>query len=585
VATTTEEVRRFTSGHPHYRWIVLTNTTIGMLMVTVSSSIVLISMPAIFRGIRLNPLDASNVGYLLWLLMGFLLVSAVLVVTFGRLGDMRGRVRTYNAGFIIFAITSIVLSLDPWYGRAGALWLIGWRVVQAVGGAMIMANSTAIITDAFPPNRRGMALGINQVAAIAGSFLGLIVGGVLADWHWRAIFWVSVPVAVVGAVWSIVSLHDTGIRHPAKLDSPGNLTVALGLGLILTGVTYGIQPYGKSAMGWTSPTVVTELAAGVLFLLLFGVVESRTTHPMFHLDLFRIRAFAFGNLAGLLASIARGGLQFMLIIWLQGIWLPLHGYSYVRTPLWSSIFLLPLSVGFLLAGPLSGFLSDRLGARHFAAAGAIVSACAFIGLALLPVNFPYWGFATLTLFNGIGSGMFAAPNATMIMNSVPAAQRGAASGMRLTFFNSGSSLSIGVFFSLMVVGLSATVPATLLHGLTAQGVPIAVASHMSALPPVGLLFAAFLGINPIGALLGPTGLLATLSSDHVAALTGNSFFPNLISAPFSGGLHLVFGGAAAMMFLAAASSWIGGKPEEIHVSAPAVGERTGEEPDEFVLGG
>lgn len=572
-----EEVSRFHSSHPHYRWIALTNTTMGMLLVTVNSSIVLISLPAIFRGIKLDPLNPANVGYLLWLLTGFLLVSAVLVVTFGRLGDMKGRVRIYNVGFVIFAVTAVLLSLDPWTGKAGAIWLIGWRVVQAVGGAMITANSTAIITDAFAADRRGMALGINQVAAIAGSFLGLIIGGVLADWHWRAVFWVSVPVAIAGAIWSVVSLHETGVRHPARLDVPGNLTFALGLGLILTGVTYGIQPYGSSPMGWASPWVIGELVAGVVFLIWFLRLEAKAAHPMFHLELFKIRAFAYGNLAGLLASIARGGLQFMLIIWLQGIWLPLHGYSYERTPFWSSIFLIPLSIGFLLAGPLSGFLSDRLGSRRFATGGALVSATAFIGLLLLPVNFPYWAFALLTLLNGIGSGMFGAPNVTMVMNSVPAAQRGAASGMRLTFFNSGMSLSIGVFFSLMVVGLASSVPTALQNGLTGQGVPATLASHVAALPPVGILFAAFLGINPIGALLAPTGLLQTLGAHQVATLTGKVFFPGLISQPFSSGLQLVFGAAAFMMVLTAISSWVGGSEVETKTSTAEVGERTGEE--------
>lgn len=569
--------------HPRYKWVALTNTTLGMTMATINSSIVLISLPAIFRGIALDPLDPANVSYLLWMLMGFMLVTAVLVVAFGRLGDLRGRVRIYNLGFLIFAAASVALSLVPWDGSAGALWLIGWRAVQAVGSAMLMANATAILTDAFPVHQRGMALGINQVAAIAGSFLGLVVGGVLSEWHWRAVFWVSVPFGVAGAVWSYLSLHEVGVRHRGRLDIPGNVTFALGLGLLLTGVTYGIQPYGGSAMGWANPWVVAALAVGVALLAAFVVVESRTDDPMFRLDLFRIRAFALGNVAGLLASISRGGLQLVLIVWLQGIWLPLRGFSYESTPLWASIFLLPLTIGFLASGPLSGWLSDRYGSRPFAVGGAVLTAVSFVGLVLIPVDFPYAAFAALTFLNGIGSGMFSSPNAAMVMNAVPAEQRGVASGMRMTFFNSGSSLSIGVFFSLLVAGLAATLPTTLSAGLQAHGVPAGAAQQLGALPPVGILFAAFLGINPIATLLGSSGLLATLPAAQVRVLTGNDFFPSLISSPFRSGLALVFGIAAAMMVAAAVASWFAGGRVAAEGSRPDGGERTGEGPRDWAL--
>lgn len=574
---------RVHKDHPRYKWVALSNTTLGMTMATINSSIVLISLPAIFRGIDLNPLDPANVSYLLWMLLGFLLVTAVLVVTFGRLGDMYGRVRIYNLGFFVFALSSIALSLVPWDGASGALWLIGFRAVQAVGAAMLMANATAILTDAFPLHQRGTALGINQVAAIAGSFLGLVIGGVLSEWHWRAVFWVSVPFGVAGAIWSYLSLHEVGVKHRGKLDIPGNLTFALGLGLLLTGVTYGIQPYGGSAMGWGNPWVVGTLVAGVAFLVLFVVVERRSPDPMFHVSLFGIRAFSLGNLAGLLSSISRGGLQLILIIWLQGIWLPQRGYSYESTPLWASIFLLPLTVGFLAAGPVSGYLSDRYGARRFAVSGAAITAVSFVGLMVLPVDFAYPAFAFLTFLNGVGSGMFSSPNASVVMNSVPAAQRGVASGMRMTFFNSGSAFSIGVFFSLMVVGLASTLPSTLHAGLTGQGVPDQVAGSLSSLPPVGILFAAFLGINPIASLLDPTGLLSSLPPTNVATLTGTNFFPSLISAPFHDGLVLVFAIAAAMMVVAAVASWFAGAKPADRASLPDAGERLGEEPQDYAL--
>ncbi|MEO3744292.1 MFS transporter [Plantactinospora sp. B5E13] len=541
------------ADHPGYKWIALTNTTLGMLLATINSSIVLISLPAIFNGIHLNPLEPGNVSYLLWMLMGYMLVTAVLVVTLGRLGDMYGRVRIYNAGFALFTVTSVVLSLDPFDGGGGALWLIGWRVLQAVGGAMLMANSAAILTDVFPAKQRGTALGINIVAGIAGSFIGLVLGGLLAEWNWRSIFWVNVPIGLLGTVWAYRSLRENRVRVRARIDWWGNLTFAIGLTVLLAGITYGIQPYGGHTMGWTNPWVLAGLIGGVAILALFCLVESRVAEPMFPLRLFRISAFASGNAASLLGSIARGGLQFMLIIWLQGIWLPLHGYNYEQTPLWAGIYLLPLTIGFLAAGPLAGALSDRFGARIFAAGGLLVMAASFAGLLLIPSDFNYWVFAVLVFLNGLGGGLFAAPNTAMIMSSVPARLRGAASGMRATFQNAGMVLSIGVFFSLMVAGLAGSLPGTLESGLTAQGVPESTAHSIAGLPPVGTLFAAFLGYNPIEQLLGPE-LLGTLPESSAHTLVGREFFPNLISVPFHHGLTVVFWLAIAMAVVGAIAS-------------------------------
>jgi len=543
-----------------YKWVALSNTTLGMLAATVNASIVIIALPAIFRGIHLNPLQPSNVSYLLWMLMGYLVVSAVLVVTLGRLGDIYGRVRMYNAGFAIFALGALALPFDPFVGPKGAMWLIGFRVIQAIGGAMLMANSPAIITDAFPANQRGTAMGINQVAGISGQFIGLILGGVLAAVDWRLVFIVSVPIGLGGTIWSYLSLKEVGVRTPAKIDWLGNLTFAIGLIMLLTGITYGIQPYGGHSMGWTSPLVLTGVIGGPVLLALFCVIETKVEAPMFDLHLMKIRAFAAGISATLLASIARGGLQFMLIIWLQGIWLPLHGYAFQDTPLWSGIYLLALTFGFVVSGPVSGWLSDRHGARAFASGGLIVSALAFGGLLLIPINFSYPEFAALIFVAGAGMGLFSAPNAAAIMNSVPAKQRGAASGMLATFMNAGFVLSIGVFFSLMIAGLAATLPTTLSQGLTAQGVPYSVAHQIASLPPVGSLFAAFLGYNPVHELLGPTGVLGHLPAAHVAVLTGKGFFPQLISQPFHHGLTIVFSMAIAVLLIAAAASALrGGK--------------------------
>ena len=544
---------RTDSDHPHYKWVVLSNTTLGTLLATINASIVLISLPAIFRGIGLDPLQPANVGYLLWMLMGYLVVTAVLVVPFGRLGDMYGRVRMYNIGFIVFTVAAVALSFDPFTLDGGAIWLIAWRVVQGVGGAMLMASSSAILTDAFPANQRGMALGVNMVAAVAGSFLGLLIGGVLSEVHWQAIFWVGVPVGIIGTLWSVRSLKELGVRTPGRIDWAGTVTFGVGLTIALIGITYGIQPYGDHSTGWTNPMVLGAIGVGCALLAVFVAVELRVTAPMVDVRLFRSAAFGMGNLAGLMASVGRGGLQFMLIIWLQGIWLPLHGFSFESTPLWAGVYMLPMTVGFLLAGPIAGSLADRVGARPFTVGGMVLMAASFVALVLIPVNFNYWVFALLVFLNGVGGGIFTAPNTAAIMSSVPPAQRGAASGVRATFFNAGSSLSIGIFFSLMIIGLANTMPSALNAGLQQQGVPAPVAEQVATMPPVGSLFAAFLGYNPMGELLAPSGVLAR-PGVNADVLTGKTFFPELITGPFHAGLMVVFGAAAAMMAIGAIAS-------------------------------
>ncbi len=555
-----------------YKWIALSNTTLSVTMATIDASIVIIAMPAIFRGIHVNPLAPGNITYVLWMIMGYLLVQAVLVVTLGRLGDMFGRVKIYNLGFVVFTLASIALSLDPLAGADGALWLIVWRVVQAFGGAMLMSNSAAILTDAFPANQRGMALGINQIAGISGQFIGLLLGGLLAAWDWRAVFWVNVPIGVWGTIWAYRSLREIATTKRARIDWAGNVLFAVGATSLLAAITYGIQPYGGRATGWTNPWVVAGLIGGAAVLVVFGVVETKIAEPMFRMSLFKIRAFAAGNAASLMSSIARGGLQFMLVIWLAGIWLPLHGYNYTVTPLWAGIYMLPLTAGFLIAGPVSGYLSDRYGSRPFATAGLLVAACGFTGLMLLPINFPFPVFAAIIFCNGLGSGLFASPNTSSIMSSVPARHRGAASGMRSVFQNSGMSLSIGIFFSLMIAGLADTLPRTLSSGLRAQGVPAAVAAHIAHLPPVSTLFSALLGYNPVKSLLQPSGTLSRLPARNAAVLTGKQFFPHLISGPFHHGLVIVFTAAIVMSVLGAMVSLLRGRQFYYEETSPAQGE-------------
>ncbi|MGH7904808.1 MAG: MFS transporter [Candidatus Dormibacteraceae bacterium] len=544
---------------PRYKWIALSNTTVGILLAAINMSIMLIALPDIFRGIHLSPLVPSNVSYLLWLILGFMVVTAVLVVSFGRLGDIFGRVKMYNLGFAVFTLFSILLSIDWMQGPSGAMWLIVMRIGQGVGGAFLFANSSAILTDAFPEDQRGLALGINGVAAIGGSFIGLILGGLLGPLDWRLVFLVSVPIGLFGTVWAYLKLRDTGVRTPSRIDWLGNLTFGAGLIAVLIGITYGIIPYGGRTMGWTNPFVLAMLGGGVAVLVLFGFIETKVAaNPMFRLPLFRIRAFAAGNFAGLLAALGRGGTMFILIIWLQGIWLPLHGYSFSVTPLWAGIYMLPLTAGFLISGPASGFLSDRYGARPFATGGMIVAGASFLLLTLLPVDFSYVWFALLLLMNGLGMGLFSSPNRAGIMNSLPPDQRGGGAGMVATFQNSSMVLSIGIFFTLIILGLAASLPHALVSGLTSHGVPRAAALRVSKLPPTTTVFSALLGYNPMKTLLGPT--LAHLPHAKAAFLTGRSFFPSLIAKPFGKGLTEAFYFAAGGVFVAAlASALRGGK--------------------------
>jgi MFS family permease len=555
-----------------YKWVALSNTTLGVLLATIDGSIVLIAMPAIFRGIHLDPLRPGNSFYLLWMILGFLVVSSVLVVSLGRLGDQFGRVRMYNVGFVIYTLASLLLTIDWLHGRAGADWLISFRIVQGIGAAFLVANSVAILTDAFPANQRGMALGINNVVGISGLFIGLVLGGVLAPISWRLVFLVSVPTGIVGTIWSYRSLREIGVRTREPIDWAGNLTFAAGLVLVMIGITYGIRPYGGHPMGWTSPVVEGCLAVGAGLLALFAYVELHSKAPMFQIGLFRIRAFTFGVLSSFLSAISRGGLMFMLIIWLQGIWLPEHGVGFASTPLWAGIRMLPLTVGFLIAGPISGILSDRYGSRPFATGGMLVSALSFFLLAMLPVDFSYPELAGILLLMGLSMGAFASPNRAGVMNSLPARHRGAGGGMNQTFQNSAQVLSIGIFFTLMIVGLSATLPHSLATGLSAHGVSPGVAHRVSQLPPVSVLFAAFLGYNPAQKLLGPH-VLSRLPAHSAAAIRGRAFFPHLIAGPFRSGLHEAFAFAIAACLVAALASWSrGGRvvvPEEHALESPA----------------
>ncbi|HKE80939.1 MAG TPA: MFS transporter [Solirubrobacteraceae bacterium] len=548
---------RSASSHDNYKWIALSNTTLGILLATLDASITLIAMPDIFRGIHLDPLVPSNSFYLLWMILGYMVVGAVLIVSLGRLGDMYGRVKTYNLGFVIYTAASLLLTITWLTGEAGAIYLIAFRIVQGIGGACIMANSAAIITDAFPINQRGMALGINNIVGVSGMFIGLVLGGILAPIDWRMVFLISVPVGLLGTVWAYMKLEERSEPRRRPIDWGGNVTFAVGLVLIMVAITYGIRPYGSHPTGWASPRVIALLATGVASLIAFTAIERRVPDPMFRLPLFRIRAFTFGTLSTFLSAVARGGLMFMLIIWLQGIWLPQHGYDFTKTPLWAGIYMLPLTIGMLVAGPASGYLSDRFGARGFATGGMLGAAASFGLLMMLPTDFSYPMFAAVLGLMGVSMGMFASPNRAAVMNSLPAGDRGAGGGMNQTFQNSAQVFSIGIFFTLMVAGLASTLPAAMSGGLQAHGVAAATAEHAAHLPPVSILFAAFLGYNPIEHLLGPHAL-AALSVHDRAVVTGHAFFPELISGPFRTGLHAAFVFAIVACLVAAAASLLRG---------------------------
>ncbi len=550
-----------------YKWVALSNTTLAVLLATLDASITLIAMPSIFRGIHLDPLVPSNSFYLLWMILGYLVVSSVLIVSLGRLGDIYGRVRIYNLGFVIYTVASLLLAVDWMTGQAGAMYLVVLRIVQGVGGACLLANAAAIITDAFPANQRGMALGINNIVGVSGLFIGLILGGLLAPIDWRLVFLISVPVGLFGTVWAYLKLEERSKPRPASIDWWGNVTFALGLILIMVAVTYGIRPYGGDPTGWDSPRVIALLASAAASLAAFVAIERRVAEPMFRLGLFRIRAFSFGTLSTFLSALSRGGLMFMLIIWLQGIWLPLHGYGFTETPLWAGIYMLPLTIGMLVAGPTSGYLSDRFGARPFATGGMLAAAMSFGLLMLLPIDFDYWVFALILLLTGISMGMFASPNRAAVMNSLPAADRGAGGGMNQTFQNSAQVISIGVFFTLLVIGLSSSLPSALADGLQAHGVSAAAAHQAAGTPPISVLFAAFLGYNPVGHLVGHAALAGLPVHAH-AALTGRTFFPHLISGAFSDGLNTAFAFAiVACLIAAGASAMRGGRYH--HVDEPA----------------
>ena len=542
-----------------YKWTAMTTVFIATLIGSINMMIILIAIPAIFNGIHIDPLNSFP--YLLWILMGYMLVVAILLLSFGRLSDMYGRVKMFQLGFLIFTVGSILLYFTPSTGDAGALEIIIFRIIQAIGGALFMANSAAILADAFPADERGKALGINTVAGMSGNILGLILGGILAIFNWRYIFLVSVPFGLIGTILSFYKLKELSIKAvKTKLDIWGNLTFVSGITLLLIGVTYGLIPYGNNPMGWNNPWVIASMSIGLISLILFPIVETRVESPMFDLNLFKIKSFTFGILATLLSALARGGAMILIIILLQGIWLPLHGYSYASTPFWAGVYTIPLIIGMIVMAPISGILSDKYGPRWIATSGMSLVTLSFLLLIVLPSNFDYIELGLILLLMGIGNGMFGSPNNAAIMNSVSAKDRGVASGMMFTMFNTATPASIAIFFTIVVIGLTQRFPEAMTSSLAGIGA-VQLAPLMSNIPPTGALFSALLGYNPVAGILStlPASFVALIPHSTLTTLTSTTWFASTFENAFIPSLKISFYIAAIISAIAAILSALRGE--------------------------
>ncbi len=524
-----------------YKWTVLANTTMGGLMAAINATIILISLPSIFRGLNVNPLAPGNFTLLLWVLLGYMVVTASLLVTFGRLSDDYGRKKFYTIGFAIFAAASIALSFTPYNsGTNGVLFIIIFRLVQGVGGGFIMVNSTALLTDAFPDNERGKALGTNQVAFLAGGFIGLVAGGLLAPFDFHLIFIVNIPFAVLGAFWSYYKLKEEKTSEKKKgLDWKGNLALSAGLILVALSFTYALSPYKTNPLGWTNPWVIASLIIGVFLMVLFVPIERKVRNPLFKLSLFRNIQFLFSSLALFLSALARGAVMFLVIIWLQGVYLPLHNFTIAQTPFWAGIYMIPLMVGFIALGPISGVLTDRFGARIFSTIGLLITAIGLFLLTTFSANFSYIPFAIVLFVIGAGNGMFAAPNTKRAMDALPWKDRGVGNGIRTTFANIGQMISMAIFFTIAITVFSYALPSIISTQLTSLNVPSTLSSQFAAIPASSFLFSAFLGINPVSTFLSqvPSSIISVIPNSSLKIMNESSFIPKLISSPFMQGLR------------------------------------------------
>lgn len=452
-----------------YKWRVLTNTTVATLMAALDTNIVLIALPTIGR-----QLPDTSATSLLWILLGYSLVTAVVLLNFGRLSDMFGRVRLYVLGFAIFTVGSLLCGFSQ-----NGPELVAFRMVQAIGAGFLFSNSAAIITDAFPPNERGRALGINQVSIVIGSVMGLVLGGIITTtigWQW--IFFVNVP---IGAVATVRAHYDLRELHTPQREQPidwrGNIVFAAGLGLLLVALTFG-------ALGeWTVPEAVAGLSGGLILILAFIVLERRVRFPMLDLSLFRNREFTETGTATFLNALARGAFIFVMVFYLQG------PPAYL-SPLTAGLFLIPVSASLAVMGPLSGMLSDRYGRRWFTITGLLLSGGAFVWLTAIPSAAPFALLLGPFILLGAGMGLFAAPNRAAMMNAVPPERRGVASGVGTTLMNTGATIGLGLTLAIMSTALPLSALESILVGSQTSSGPNEAAQFLTGIHSVFIVSAA-----------------------------------------------------------------------------------------------
>lgn len=452
--------------HLQYKYIVLTNTSVASFMALLDSNIVLISLPTIIRKLPDTPPSDA-----IWIIMGYTLIIATMLLAIGRLADIYGRIKLYTIGFAVFTIGSGLCSIS-----INGISLVIFRLIQGVGGALIFANATAIITDTFPPTERGRALGINQVGGIAGSVIGLVAGGVLTTLlGWQSIFWINLPVGTFATVWAYTKLKELSVKTAGERpDVIGMGLFGVGLTLFLLGLVFG------SIEGWAASDVGL-LVFGLILIAGFVLAETRVKMPMMDLSLFKIKEFSAGILSNLLASISRGAVSFVLVFYFQGVLL--------LDALTAGVMLIPFSVAFVIFGPVSGYLSDRYGARGFATGGMIISVIAFLWFSILPLNTPYNLFVLPMILTGIGGGLFVSPNIASIMNSVPVMRRGIASGMSSTLINTGMLLSLGIAFAIMASSMPQSTLQAIFAGLPVTSGSINLALFIDAMHKIFLFMA------------------------------------------------------------------------------------------------
>jgi len=451
-----------------YEWVALSVTTVGALLASVQSSALLIALPDI-----LTALQASFLT-IMWVLLSYLLITTALVPVVGRLADIWGRKKLYNAGFAVFTLGSLLAGLSQPAFHAGDMVIA--RVVQGIGAALLLTNSTAIVTDAFRHGRIGLGLGVNQIAGAAGFLLGPVLGGLLTAISWRWVYLANVPLGVFGTIWGIWRLREpiAAARTQQSFDWPGSISFTLGLGCFLLGLSMIAFPL----LGL--PVIYALLVVGVVGLIAFVAVEGRMQQPMLDLKLFRGRQFAFASGTSALNGLARGAVLFVLIFFLQG--------PYGKDPLTAGLMMAPFGAAFMFVGPLSGFLSDRLGARGLATIGLAISALALLAMSTVNAEMPYWELALFMILMGGGSGLFNAPNTNALMSAVEPRQRGSAAGVNTMVMNTGQMLSIAIVFPLVLSRIPEDVMfKVFLYGGGMSGTPEALAAFESGVHQAFLL--------------------------------------------------------------------------------------------------